>query len=59
EHGGFDVAINNAGYSVLGSIEDTTLVKVYGTHKQVGTTHYGLIRVLQDSLPVMRQKRIG
>ncbi|PYI07820.1 NAD(P)-binding protein, partial [Aspergillus sclerotiicarbonarius CBS 121057] len=55
-YGGFDVGVNSASYSILGSIEET---REYGIYKQVDTNLYGPIRVLQGSFPAMRQKKTG
>ncbi|KAF7526122.1 hypothetical protein PCG10_004353 [Penicillium crustosum] len=56
ENNGFDVVVNNAGYSILGSIEDMSEDEM---HKQINTNLYGPIRVLQGSLPYMREKKSG
>ncbi|KAJ5501634.1 hypothetical protein LT330_000850 [Penicillium expansum] len=56
ENNGFDVVVNNAGYSILGSIEDMSEDEI---HKQINTNLYGPIRVLQGSLPFMREKKSG
>ncbi|PYI13835.1 putative short chain oxidoreductase/dehydrogenase [Aspergillus japonicus CBS 114.51] len=55
-HPPVDVLINNAGYSLLGSIEDMTLAEV---HAQFDTNVFGAIRVLQAVLPGMRARRSG
>ncbi|PYH76236.1 short chain oxidoreductase/dehydrogenase [Aspergillus uvarum CBS 121591] len=55
-HAPVDVLINNAGYSLLGSIEDMTLSEV---HAQFDTNVFGAIRVLQAVLPGMRERRSG
>ncbi|GKZ39496.1 hypothetical protein AbraIFM66950_000420 [Aspergillus brasiliensis] len=56
EHGGFDVVVNNAGYSILGSIEDMNETEI---HQQIDTNLYGPIRVIQGCLPSMREKKTG
>ncbi|PYI24884.1 putative short chain oxidoreductase/dehydrogenase [Aspergillus indologenus CBS 114.80] len=55
-HPPVDVLINNAGYALLGSIEDTTLAEV---HAQFDTNVFGAVRVLQAVLPGMRARRAG
>lgn len=58
ENGGskIDVVVNNAGYSLLGSIEDMSEVEI---EKQFSTNLFGPIRVLKGVLPFMRAQRSG
>ncbi|GKZ54680.1 hypothetical protein AnigIFM49718_010499 [Aspergillus niger] len=51
-----DVVVNNAGYSLLGSIEDMSESEI---ESQFSTNVYGPIRVLKGVLPFMRQRRAG
>ncbi|PYH49233.1 putative short chain oxidoreductase/dehydrogenase, partial [Aspergillus saccharolyticus JOP 1030-1] len=55
-HPPVDVVINNAGYALLGSIEDMSLEEV---HAQFATNVYGVISVLKAVLPPMRARRTG
>jgi NAD(P)-dependent dehydrogenase (short-subunit alcohol dehydrogenase family) len=51
-----DVLVNNAGYGIAGAIEEVTedeFMPVYDTNL------FGLIRVTQELLPYMRQRRSG
>ncbi|TQS33763.1 hypothetical protein Golomagni_05880 [Golovinomyces magnicellulatus] len=54
--GSIDVLVNNAGYSLLGSIEDMTDEEL---HAQFDTNVYGPVRVLRGALPIMRQQKKG
>ncbi|GIJ86874.1 putative PKS/NRPS-like protein biosynthetic cluster [Aspergillus pseudoviridinutans] len=56
QHGGVDVVVNNAGYSILGSIEDMAEEEF---HQQINTNLYGPIRVLKGVLPSMRAQCSG
>lgn len=57
DNGGLiDVVVNNAGYSLLGSIEDMSEVEI---EAQFSTNLYGPIRVLKGVLPFMRAQRSG
>jgi NAD(P)-dependent dehydrogenase (short-subunit alcohol dehydrogenase family) len=51
-----DVVVNNAGYSLLGSIEDMSEAEI---EAQFSTNLYGPIRVLKGVLPFMRAQRSG
>ncbi|KAL2214996.1 putative short chain oxidoreductase/dehydrogenase [Thermoascus aurantiacus ATCC 26904] len=56
EFGRIDVVINNAGYSILGSVEDMSEEEI---HQQVNTNFYGPIRVIKAALPYMRSQKSG
>lgn len=57
EAGGvIDVVVNNAGYSLLGSIEDMSEEEI---ELQFSTNVYGPVRVLKGVLPFMRKQRSG
>ncbi|KAJ6134661.1 short-chain dehydrogenase/reductase SDR [Penicillium sp. IBT 18751x] len=57
EAGGvIDVVVNNAGYSLLGSIEDMSEEEI---EIQFSTNVYGPVRVLKGVLPYMREQRSG
>lgn len=51
-----DVVVNNAGYSILGSIEDMSEEEI---QLQFSTNVFGPIRVLKGALPFMRAKKSG
>lgn len=54
--GTIDVVVNNAGFSMLGCIEDMSEAEVEG---QFNTNVYGPVRVLKGALPFMRAQRSG
>ncbi|KAJ6008845.1 short chain oxidoreductase/dehydrogenase [Penicillium canescens] len=57
ENGGkIDVIINNAGYGLLGSIEDISEEEL---DTQFQTNVYGTVRVIKAALPFMRAQRSG
>ncbi|KAK2760008.1 hypothetical protein FQN54_002744 [Arachnomyces sp. PD_36] len=51
-----DVVVNNAGYSLLGSIEDMSENEI---EAQFSTNVYGPVRVLKGVLPFMRARKSG
>jgi NAD(P)-dependent dehydrogenase (short-subunit alcohol dehydrogenase family) len=55
-HGRLDVVVNNAGFCVLGSIEETPLEL---WRAQMETNFFGPVRVLRAALPGMRERRSG
>ncbi|PCG99702.1 Glucose/ribitol dehydrogenase [Penicillium occitanis (nom. inval.)] len=54
--GRIDVLVNNAGYSILGSIEDLSEKEI---EDQFNTNFYGPIRTIKAALPSMRAQRRG
>ncbi|KAI1102580.1 putative short chain oxidoreductase/dehydrogenase [Jackrogersella minutella] len=56
QHGRIDVLVNNAGYGMLGSIEETTVDQVDMIFK---TNFIGTLRTIQAVLPSMRVHRSG
>lgn len=54
--GVIDVVINNAGYSLLGSIEDMSEDEI---QTQFSTNVFGAVRVLKGALPFMRKRKSG
>ena len=54
--GRIDVVINSAGYSDLGSFEDTTIDSF---RTQVDTNFYGVVNVTKAVVPVLREQGSG
>ncbi len=51
-----DVVVNNAGYAVMGTIEDTGIDEVVA---QMKSNFYGPLKVMQGVLPGMRTRKSG
>jgi NAD(P)-dependent dehydrogenase (short-subunit alcohol dehydrogenase family) len=51
-----DVVMNNAGFAIIGSLEDTTIEEV---KSQLETNFFGSLRVCRAVLPVMRRQSSG
>src|SRR6266487_6981416 len=56
EKGRIDVLVNNAGYGLFGAFEDLTLDDIKA---QFETNFFGVVRVTQNVLPVMRTAQNG
>ena len=54
--GQIDVLVNNAGYGILGAVEETTSEEVEGVYR---TNVFGLLNVTRAVLPVMRKQKSG
>jgi NAD(P)-dependent dehydrogenase (short-subunit alcohol dehydrogenase family) len=54
--GRIDIAVNSAGYSLLGNFEEMTFAEIEG---QLTTNFYGVMHVMHAVLPVMRKQRSG
>lgn len=54
--GRIDVAVNNAGYSLLGNFEEMTTPEM---ERQLATNFYGVVHVMRAVLPGMRKQRAG
>ncbi len=54
--GRIDVLVNNAGYGLVGPIEDLSMNEIKAQYE---TNVFGLIRVTQAVLPIMREQKSG
>jgi short-subunit dehydrogenase len=54
--GTIDVIVNNAGYSLMGSAEETSLDEAKA---QLETNFFGVVRMVKAVLPAMRKARAG
>ncbi len=54
--GRIDVAVNNAGYSLLGNFEEMSTAEI---ERQLAANFYGVVHVMHAVLPVMRKQRSG
>lgn len=54
--GRIDVAVNNAGYSLLGNFEEMSVTEL---ESQLTTNFYGVVHVMRAVLPVLRKQRSG
>jgi NAD(P)-dependent dehydrogenase (short-subunit alcohol dehydrogenase family) len=51
-----EVVVNNAGYGLMGSVEDSSLDEIKA---QFETNFFGAIRVMRKVIPIMRKQRTG
>jgi len=56
ESGRIDVLVNNAGYGLVGAFEDLSMDEI---RRQFATNFFGVIRVMQSVLPLMRNQKFG
>jgi NAD(P)-dependent dehydrogenase (short-subunit alcohol dehydrogenase family) len=56
EAGRIDVLVNNAGYALGGALEDLSMEEIKAQYE---TNLFGLIRVTQSVLPIMRRQKSG
>ncbi|HTL83535.1 MAG TPA: SDR family oxidoreductase [Acidimicrobiia bacterium] len=54
--GRIDVLVNNAGYSLIGTLESLTTTQI---EQQFATNFFGVLYVLRAALPVMREQGSG
>ncbi len=54
--GGIDVLINNAGYGIVGAVEESPEVEL---RAMMETNFFGAVAVTQAALPMMRKRRKG
>jgi len=54
--GRLDAVVNNAGWALMGPIEDTPIAEA---RAQMETNFFGVLRVCRAALPVMREQRGG
>ena len=53
EKNSIDVVVNNAGYGLMGSVEDSSIDEI---KSQFETNFFGAIRVMQEVIPIMRKQ---
>ena len=56
EQGRIDVVVNNAGYLLIGPLEELSIREF---KEQFETNFFGAIRVIKEVLPIMRRQRVG
>ena len=56
KEGRIDVVVNNAGFGIAGSVEDTSVEEM---KSQFETNYFGVFRVCREVLPVMRRQQSG
>jgi short-subunit dehydrogenase len=56
KEGRLDVVVNNAGFGIAGSVEDTTIEEA---KSQFDTNFFGAVRLCRAVLPIMRKQKYG
>lgn len=56
EFGRIDVLVNNAGYALIGAIEETSGEQ---TRQQFDTNVFGVLNVTREALPILREQQSG
>lgn len=56
EFGSIDVLVNNAGYGLMGAIEEASDAQI---RKQFETNFFGAVEVIRAALPVLREQKSG
>lgn len=54
--GALDVVVNNAGYGLVGAIEEPSDEQI---RQQFETNVFGVLNILRESLPILRQQKSG
>ena len=54
--GRLDAVVNNAGWALMGPIEDTSIAEA---RAQMETNFFGVLRLCRAALPIMREQRSG
>lgn len=54
--GGLDVVVNNAGYGLMGSLEEVTAEEF---HLSMRVNVFGTVNVIRETMPHLRQQRAG
>lgn len=55
-HGRLDVVVNNAGYGLLGAVEEATAEEI---ERVFGVNFFGALHVVQAALPLLRARKSG
>lgn len=56
KEGKIDILINNAGFGIAGSVEDTSHEEAY---EQFDTNFFGVLRMCRNVIPIMRKNKNG
>ncbi len=56
ENGRIDVVVNNAGYALVGALEQTSMEEI---KSQFETNFFGAVRLMLAIIPIMRERRSG
>ena len=56
EFGRIDVLVNNAGYGLVGAIEEANIEQV---KQQFDTNVFGAVNVIREALPILREQKSG
>src|SRR5215467_6848112 len=51
-----DIVVNNAGYDLMGALEETSIEAIKA---QFETNFFGVVRAMQEVIPIMRKQRGG
>lgn len=56
ESGRIDILVNNAGYGLVGAFEELSMDEI---RRQFETNFFGVVRVMQSVIPIMRKQKFG